>query len=266
MEEDLKKLGVDYSTLTSVYEQFEGTRHIIQYANDEYSFSLSKTFKPVVRCFGITNRCEDGKFIFFADYDKIYKKIMLQNLDNLLKRFPNCFDNFYIVRTGEEEVTEAGDVVGSYHVINFVKHTKDLINLFLQSCDVDEHFKEIPQKTAHKTHVLRISNKFYEVDGKTIKEEPKFLHVYPSHKFVLSGRECSNAHYKLFQALWGNPTKISHKFDDYKKIEFHKYLTPNKTTDKKIKIVCPQCKNKNWDYTGIQNYYSCSQCGFSRGF
>lgn len=263
--EDIKKLDVDYSTLKKVFEQFEGTRQIIQYANKKYTFSLAKTIKPVVRCFGVTNRCDDGQFIFFADYDKIYKSLMLQNLDLLLKKFPNKFDNFYIVQTGAEETTKNGDIVGSYHVINFVKNSKSFIKKCVDDLtDCDECFKEIPKKTAHKTHVLRFSKKYYEVDGSIIKEEPKFLHIYPKDKFHITGKECSKPHYLLFQNMWGNPTQISHCFDDLHGSEYHSYLTPNKEDDRKR--VCPECSHDNLDYTGVENYFCCKKCGKTWGF
>jgi len=228
---DLNELNVDMKTLKRVYTQKEGTRKIIQYGNDKYSFSLSKTIKPTIRCFGLTNRCSDGKFVFFADYDRVYKSLLYKNLDVLLERYPDSFDKFYIVKTGKEEYGMDGDIVGSYHVINFVKHSKSDIQEFLTFCDVDPDFVRIPNKTAHKTHVLRISEKFYEENGKVIKESPKFLEIYPSNKSN-SGLECSYAHYKFFQDNWGNPTNIKHKFDKLTKVELHSYLTPQKESDK----------------------------------
>jgi ribosomal protein S27AE len=259
---DLKRLNVDVSKLKETFSQFGGTRDIVQYSNDEYTFSLAKTIKPKIRCFGVTNRTEDMEYIFFADYDHVYKSLMLKNLDFLIKEFPKNFDNFYIVKTGKEEVLENGEISGSYHVINFVKHRKRNIIKFLDFCDVDPAFIKIPQKTEHKTHVLRVSEKYFEFNNKLIKDAPEFLHVYPNEP-LMSGKKCSKAHYDFFQNFWGHKTQLSHEFDNLTKIEFHSYLTPQKLSDKKK--FCPSCLHDGITFTGVDNFVSCNKCGNTWG-
>ena len=223
-------LGVNMNECKTKYTNLEGTRETIQFEAPDYTFSMSKVFKPTIKCFGVTNRCEDGNYIFFADYDKVDKELLIKNLDVLIKKFPKSFDNFYIVRTGDEILTN-GRLIGSYHVINFVKHPKSKIKKFLEYCDVDPYFLDVPYKTAHKTHVLRLSEKFFQKNGTVVKEKPTFLEVYPND-CLMSGKDCSSPHYKFFQQEWGNPTNLSHEFDDLKKFEMHSYMTPSKKTDK----------------------------------
>lgn len=229
---DLRDLEIDIGSLKPKFKKLEGTRFIIQYENPEYVFTLSKTLKPKITTYGVTNRCEDGKFILFLDYDKIYKRLLFKNLDNLLKKFPKLFDNFYIACTDEEELLDNGEIKGSYHVVNFVKHFKADVEKFMQYCDVDPHFIKIPQKTAHKCHVLRYSEKIWTVDEKIVKQRPKFLQIYPEN-LIFSGLECSLAHYLFFSREWLNfknyiNAKCYHKFDKFTKIELHKYATPKK--------------------------------------
>jgi len=225
-QEDIKELNVIPRFLTPKFKNLEGTRHIIQYEARDYVFTLSKTYKPKIECFGITNRCADGKFILFLDYDKIYKDIVFKNLSNLIKLFPEDLDNFYIATTEKEEKLKSGKIKGSYHVVNFVKNFKFKIEEMIKYCDVDPYFIKIPHKTAHKCHVLRVSNKFYKVDGSNLKETPEFLECYP-RTLRQSKKECSLAHFKAFQRFWKlkNPC-YPHNFDDSKTVEMHKYSTP----------------------------------------
>lgn len=225
----IDKLGIG-SDLKLKFKSLKGTRHIIQYEHPEYVFTLSKTFKPKIKTFGVTNRCADGKFILFLDYDKIYKSIIYKNLDNLMKRFPSYFDNFYIAGTDKEELQANGDVKGSYHVINFVKHKKKDIEEFLDYCDIDPYFIKMPTKTAHKCNVLRFSEKVFTLKEKIIKERPKFLEIYPKSTYF-SNRPCSLAHYMFFANEWDNykeymNAECYHEFDKLGKIELHKYSTP----------------------------------------
>jgi len=230
IKEDLDKLKIKEKDLVPKYSSFQGTRHIIQYEGPGYIFTLSKTFKPEISCRGISNRCEDGSFIFFADYDKVYKSVMIKNLSNLLKRFPGELDTFYIAATAPEEILEDGKIKGSYHVVNFVKHRKSKIAEFLEYCDVDPFFIEIPEKTAHKCHVLRYSEKISMVNNKIIKERPEFIQVYPIWPSQ-TGKECSLPHFRLFEKIWGIPFSAGHKFDNATTLERHLYSTPKKPQD-----------------------------------
>lgn len=223
---DLNELDIDLN-LPLEDKKLDGTRRqYIRYENDDYVFTLNKMFKPKIKCFGISNRTEDNKHILFLDYDRIYKKVMLKDLRNLIGKFPRQFDNFYIARTEPEAQVKTGETIGSYHVINLVKHSKADINKFVSRCNVDPYFIELPEKTAHKCHVLRFSEKEWEENGKTVKERPQFLQAYPEET-LFSGQECSLAHYKLFKDKWGIDTiSLLHKFDNLTMLELHKYSTP----------------------------------------
>ena len=224
-QKDLKELNVG-KDLHQTYKSLEGIRHTIQYETDEYTFSLSKTFKPKIECFGVSNRCSDGKYVLFLDYDKIYKEIMLNDLNILINKFPKTFSNFYIATT-EPEQTINDKIKGSYHVVNFAKIFKYQVNEAIKYCNVDPFFATIPDKTAHKCHVLRTSEKFWKIDNKIIKEKPTFLEKHPK-KAINPRIELSNPHYKFFQRHWEIQEpfyKQPMKFDNLKSIEIHKYST-----------------------------------------
>ena len=225
-QKDLKELQIG-KDLHQKYKSLQGTRYIIQYEAPEYVFTLSKTFKPKIECFGVTNRCSDGKFVLFLDYDKTYKDIVINDLNVLLKRFPNTFSNFYIATTEPETKQKNGKTKGSYHVVNFAKIFKYQVNEAIKYCNVDPFFATIPDKTAHKCHVLRTSEKFWKIDNKIIKEKPTFLEKHPK-KAINPRIELSNPHYKFFQRHWEIQEpfyKQPMKFDNLKSIEIHKYST-----------------------------------------
>jgi len=225
-QQDLKELKIG-KDLHQKYKSLIGTRHIIQYETPEYVFTLSKTFKPKIECFGITNRCSDGKYILFLDYDKTYKDILINDLNVLQKVFPNTLSNFYIATTEQETKDKNKKTKGSYHVVNFAKMFKYQITEAIKYCNVDPFFANIPEKTAHKCHVLRTSEKFWKIDGKILKEKPTFLEKYPE-KTINPRIELSNPHYRFFQRHWiiQEPfLKQPMKFDNLKNIEIHKYST-----------------------------------------
>ena len=225
-QKDLKELQIG-KDIHQKYKSLQGTRHIIQYESPEYVFTLSKTFKPKIDCFGVTNRCSDGKFILFLDYDKVYKDVVTNDLNVLLKKFPKSFSNFYIATTEPETKLENNKTKGSYHVVNFAKMFKYQINEAIQYCNTDPFFKTIPEKTAHKCHVLRTSEKFWKINGNIIKEKPTFLEKYP--RTTINPRiELSNPHYRFFERHWNIQEPFIRqpmKFDNLKNIEIHKYST-----------------------------------------
>ena len=225
-QKDLKELKIG-KDLHQTFKHLKGYRHTIQYETPDYVFSLSKTFKPKIECFGITNRCSDGKYILFLDYDKTYKDIMLNDLNVLQKVFPKTLSNFYIATTEPETKQKNKKTKGSYHVVNFAKMFKYQVMGAIKYCNVDPLFAKFPETTAHKCHVLRTSEKFWKTDSEIVKEKPTFLEKYPE-RTINPRIELSNPHYRFFQRHWNiqEPFKRQPmKFDDLKDIEIHKYST-----------------------------------------
>lgn len=223
-----KQLKIDLSSLKQSYKRLDGTRLLIQAENEDYCVTLSKTYKPKIETVGVSNRCYDGSYVLFADYDQIYKDLVYKNLNNLMRKYPLKFDNFFIATTEPETILKRGKIKGSYHAVCFTKFKKDEIKLFLEDMDVDPHFASIPFKTAHKCHVLRLDKKYWQHDGTEQKEEPKFCEIYP-REIMFSTKENSHAHYKLFSRFWNfyDPYFAFRKWDfPSKMIELHEYSTP----------------------------------------
>lgn len=231
----LKLLKIPKNEILNLeFKKLDGTRQVIQYKQKDYVLRIAKLMNPELFCYGITNRTEDMQYIFFADYDDIYYDLLIKNLKNLLKKFPDKFTNFFIIQSGEEQEIN-GSIVGSYHAINFAKTTKEEIQKYLKLCDVDNDFIDIATKTEHKTQVLRISPKFYKSSGLIFKPAPKFKAMFPE-KIINNKTKNSNAHYYVYHTLIADFPKITtYDFDDYGMCEFHHYQTPLKTKDNKSK-------------------------------
>lgn len=139
-------------------------------------------FKPKTLCYGITNRCSDGSYILFADYDNINESVLFKELENLLKRFPElkCF----MVLESSEPYSVNSEIFGSYHVISFTKMPYHKMREVLSYMSVDDDFFQLPAKTTYRCNTLRISPKFSVRTGEIAKGKPGFLKFFPC--FVLS--------------------------------------------------------------------------------
>jgi hypothetical protein len=225
----VKDLKIDESSLRTNFRRLSGNNKLIQAENDNYTVTLSKKLIPLIETIGVTNRCNDGLFVLFADYDKVYRELVYKNIKNLLTLFPGQLSNFFIACTEPETKDNYGQTIGSYHVINLAKGFKSEIKNYLKYMDVDKHYKSIPLKTPHKCHVLRITKKVWRENNKTLKEKPFFLEMFPN-EFVETGREQSTAHYSIFSKEWKFKDLYfsQRQWDNQKNIELQKYSTPKK--------------------------------------
>jgi hypothetical protein len=169
----------------------------------------AKSFeKPKTTCTGILNRCEDGSFILFIDYDKTYFHILVKELENLKKRFPDKLTSFAIFETTNSIETKNG-ILGNYHVVSFAKVSFEDVNDMLRWTTADEDFKKLPLNTPYKAWTLRVSPKFDwekqycsqtgEYLGKcdVIKDAPTFI-GWSQLEDTFSG-EISQAHLKFYK-------------------------------------------------------------------
>jgi len=172
---------------------------------------MKTILKPKSVCYGLTNKTVDGLFVLFADYDKSYLHILISDLNNLIKRFPNDFTNFAVFESTESQCTKNG-TIGSYHVINFSKFPYQIMRERLGYLSVDDKFFELPAKTPYKANTLRVSPKFkwykegHFLNEEVLKEAPKFSFFYPSvEKLTPKKNKVSTAHLNAYQVLCGMP-------------------------------------------------------------
>lgn len=193
--------------------------------------------KPVSNCCGITNRCEDGQYILFADYDKVYFATLLKELDSIFKRFSKHLTQFAILESSPSILTQNG-TLGSYHVISFGKMPYQKMREVLSYMTVDDAFFKLPANTPYRTNTLRISPKFTWVEQfdketdeglgnqKILKDEPRFLTWFPDVENVPEV-EVSEGHIRTYEHML-NSFRFPERFTLYKldhgvKIELKQY-------------------------------------------
>ena len=180
---------------------------------DDFIEKEEKSFKkPVSTCYGITNKCEDGQYILFADYDKVYFGTLLKELDNIFNKFKRYLTPFAILESSESVLTKNG-TLGSYHVVSFVKLPYQKMRELLSYMTVDDDFYKLPKNTPYRANTLRVSPKFAwetQYDAKTdeavgnkqiLKDAPRFITWYPQESAHIPLMEVSEAHLKTYKHL-----------------------------------------------------------------
>lgn len=145
---------------------------------------------------GYTNRCKDGKYIIFLDYDNVE----LEWIENELKRLQIDFrlGDFYIFRSSEE----------SYHAVCFDKISYSCYINILRNATVCQDYINVPMRWGRKIWTLRLTDK----DDVPIK----FIKMLVGDNYY----EMSSAHVKLLSKLF-----IDIKFDlDNKRLDNEKEL------------------------------------------
>ena len=195
---------------------------------------MKATIKPKSLCYGITNKTNDGLYTLFADYDNVYFHVLLKELDDLIKVYPDQLTNFAVFETRESEATSSG-VVGSYHVINFSKHPYQKMREMLSRLSVDDKFFALPKNTAYRCNTLRVSPKFkYLKDGSKGEEvvltpAPRFVCFYPTtEKLEPKKKIVSSAHLRAYEILLNMPKfrmSWATKEDDLTGVQLKKYYS-----------------------------------------
>lgn len=149
---------------------------------------------------GITNRCDDGHYILFLDYDNIPYEWLKEELKALQVEF--SIKELFILKSSSD----------SYHIISFEKFTREEYEQILHRSSCDKGYKTIPFIWGKKLNTLRITEK----NGK----KPEFFD-YINYGGLIMNREISKAHSKMFKLLYDlNP--IGNK-DNSENIIFAEY-------------------------------------------
>ena len=144
---------------------------------------------------GITNRCKDGQFVLFLDYDDVPFEWIVDEL-KLLQKGQGLGD-IHLFKTGK-----------GYHAINTEKRPFwDMIEM-MQRTSCDPNYIMIPLKYGKKAWTLRVSDK---------KGEPTIQYVK-----TLKGENWmaqSRPHNFLLRELYG--VKIPKKMEDGEKVFYN---------------------------------------------
>jgi len=183
-----------------------------------YKISHGKYFKTISIyktpqiCMGYSSKTEDNFHIILADYDHIFKEVVIDEIKIIQETF--CLPPAYLLTTGEKR--ENGEIVGNYHVVFLSKHTPREVFNILGNLSVDENFRDSPLRKASRSWVLRLSKK--KGSGKV-----RFLEIIGGGNL---NRNISTAHKKLLSKFF---PEIKHpKYimeDNLKKIRLQEYET-----------------------------------------
>jgi len=189
--------------------------------------------KPVSTAYGLTNKCADGEYILFADYDKVYLHVLLKELDNIFKKHKKYLTNFAIFESTKSISTKNG-TLGSYHVVSFAKLPYQKMREILSYLSIDDDFYKLPQNTPYRANTLRISPKYeYQgfsdadtKDGTIIKDAPKFVCWFPEGNNIPKVK-VSGGHLKTYEHLINNfdmpDNFLDYDLDLSAKIELKQY-------------------------------------------
>lgn len=134
--------------------------------------------------YGMGNRCRDGQYVLFLDYDSSPQSWVEQEVRLLQERYRSQLGNAYVFKTKN-----------GYHVVFLEKSVFGMITKMLQSTTCDKAYQDVPMYYARKVWVLRQSSK----NAETIQ----YLGVLKAK----ANRERSRAHRSYLQKFYGIPTK-----------------------------------------------------------
>jgi hypothetical protein len=173
-------------------------------------FSVSIYKKPQ-RVRGISSMCEDGKHVFFLDYDGVCKWIVETELEELSLKLKSPF---YLFCTKEEIIEE--ELVGHYHAICLTKLLpKDIVRL-QDTTSCDKAYTSMPLRNRFRSWVLRLSDK----KG---SNKPEYVGCCGYQEIVYP--ESSSAHLKLLASLYDLPKIDYRNLDGLSKIYLNEYET-----------------------------------------
>jgi hypothetical protein len=191
----------------------------IEYKRMPY-FNLTFNWKkPDLVTQGITNRCSDGKYVLFLDYDQVYLSTVLEDIQTIRKRFKLC--NFFIFKSSGLK-SSLSDVYANWFVYSIDKLDYFTMKQILRNVRVDEAYNK--GDYYHNAFVLRFSPKYYfrGKDFFVYKEQPKFfgLKLFKSCKY-----RHSRAHLNALKILFGLKVPSFKNLDNSKQVEIVTYPT-----------------------------------------
>jgi len=164
--------------------------------------SLSAWKAPNTWTKGVFNRCRDGKYIPFWDYDFLELEDVVCEVKHLQEVFN--LGNLYVFRSGGK----------GFHVVGFDKLFAHEFMELLMSSGCDEAFKNVPRFASYRNWVLRNFSK----GSVPMPEYVGTLRQVPVRKL-------SNAHYLYFKELYGDRIEKQINLDDSKDVSVIKYKT-----------------------------------------
>jgi hypothetical protein len=159
----------------------------------------------------MSNSTEDFKMVIFADYDNVYRRMVIEDFMIIQKKF--SLPPAYLFSTEESE--ELGEYKGNYHLINLKKVDYDTFIEILKYLRCDSNYKTMNNRNPYRNFVLRLGKK-------SGKNKPRFIGLIGDN--INLNKEVSKPHREILNKLY---YKINHprytKIDSYKKVFLQEY-------------------------------------------
>ncbi len=159
-------------------------------------FSIMKERKEEV--FGYTNRCDDGKFIVFLDYDDMPYEWVIKEIKSIQKDF-NLGD-FYMFKSSES----------SFHAVCFTKVQLGTLRTILMNSSCDENYHRVPYSIGKRLLTLRLTEKEGKkpkFNGMLLRDSPR-LESYEHKKLIHKLFRCMTDDAIISNSDFEHPTKI----------------------------------------------------------
>lgn len=174
-------------------------------------FETLTIFKKPQLVKGMSNSTEDFKMVIFADYDNVYRRMVIEDFMIIQKKF--SLPPGYLFST--EETTELGEHKGNYHLINLKKVDYDNFIEILKYLRCDSNYKTMNNRNPYRNFVLRLGKK-------SGKNRPRFIGLIGDN--INLNKEVSKPHREILNKLY---PKINHprytKLDSCKKVFLQEY-------------------------------------------
>lgn len=125
--------------------------------------------------YGVGNRCTDGRYVLFIDYDDTPLEWVEEEIKNMQENELGL-GNAYFFKTKR-----------GVHVIFLEKHTLGMICRFLDMTSCDKNYKTVPMQYGRKLWILRQSPKRgEEITYIGIKKKRTIIEKSQAHAFYLN--------------------------------------------------------------------------------
>jgi len=182
-----------------------------------------------VRC--LTNETEDLMFVPFLDYDRVYYRVVLRDLQRIHKLFGLCT---FVVTSSDEFATACDEpdlsFVGNFNVFGLDKmEFREHIQM-LRCTRSDAHFWKNPIRYPQRSWSLRISSRL-DRSGRIERDAPH--HFALVHFKDPCKREHSLAHWEFYRKVWDLPNlNPKPKFDNFENLIFVDILAHRKSLNR----------------------------------
>lgn len=168
------------------------------------TIGLSIIRKRKEKIYGYTNRCDDGKFIIFLDYDDLPIEWIEQEVKHLQETYD--LGDFYIFKSSNNGI----------HAVCFTKVTLTELQIILLNSSVCTEYVKIPFQIGKRLLTLRLTEKN--------KQKPIFYERISTTKIKgLESFEHKQLIQKLFNCISKENLESNNDYENPTKLIFSNY-------------------------------------------